>query len=434
MTQPHSFRGSQKFDRDLFRTRLEARIGMQRSVTERGGSGDSVATVQNALQQSHPHLRRLFSSNPTDSEINSSTIDKALHQLDITLSRAAVLRRFHRWQTTDKAEIEKAIEDLSRQIEHLASEFGTCADANAQRIERLDAHLTEATVLISDKQDRYTAALLSRQRSAAAIGNVVVTEVEALLVGIPVAEWRLAAWYAFRGLPEPGPIRFIEKLVKEGDTVVDIGANHGIVTLMAARCAGATGRVFSFEPTPESFRLLQENIQLNGLLEAGRISTYNIAIADRDGRVPFQLHASDSGHNTLFPDETGTEMVQVEVTTLDGLLPSGTRVDVIKVDAEGADLFVWRGMSRILAENPDALIILEFAPSLLIRAGCDPAAALHEIEASGYIIDRLDALTGEPLPVSTSELLGCFSVNICAHRRPIVWKQWSSSAMADTPK
>ena len=199
-------------------------------------------------------------------------------------------------------------------------------------------------------------------------------------------------------------------------TVADVGANIGIYTLYAARLVGPAGRVYSFEPAPRTFELLKDNIQVNGFLEAGIIDARCQAVLDRSGECELTVYSDNSGHNTLFAGQQAGETVRAETVSLDQALDGVARLDVVKVDAEGAEPFVLRGMSRLLARNPGLQILTEFAPVHLRRAGVDPASYLDEITRMGFEIFRIDDMDGALHKEPSADLLGAHSANLYLKR------------------
>jgi FkbM family methyltransferase len=246
--------------------------------------------------------------------------------------------------------------------------------------------------------------------------DVIVTEVDGFLLGVPSQEWRLAAYYGLRGLPEPGMMRLFRSLVQPGMVVVDIGAHIGIYTLYALRGLGGHGRVYSFEPTPRTFALLHDNVQVNGFLESGMIRFDRRAVADRAGAATFTAYASNSGHNTLFAGAAGGETLTVETVTLDEALAAEPRIDVIKIDAEGGEPLILRGMARILAQNPEIRIFVEFGPEHLRRAGIEPLQWLEELGTLGLRVQRVEDVSGEPLPLDLEAAANCVSWNLLLTR------------------
>lgn len=243
--------------------------------------------------------------------------------------------------------------------------------------------------------------------------NIVATEVDGFILGMPGEEWRMAAYHTFRGVMEPGLIRRFQTLVKPGMVVVDVGANIGIFTLYAARLLAGRGQIYSFEPTPRTFRILRDNVQVNGFLELGLIQLHQSAVSDRAGQAAFVVFPENGGHNTLF-DDGGAAARRIEVPTirLDDVLAGEPRVDVVKIDAEGAEPLILRGMRGILARSPGIRILLEFAPVHLRRAGVDPLAFLDEIASCGFAFRRVHDETGQLIDTARDQLAGVFSANL----------------------
>jgi FkbM family methyltransferase len=194
--------------------------------------------------------------------------------------------------------------------------------------------------------------------------------------------------------------------------VVDVGANIGIYTLYAARLLAGKGKVHSFEPTPRTWQILRDNVQVNGFLELGLIELHECAVSDRAGTAGFFIFRSDSGHNTLFEEGQSGERIEVSTVALDEALRDEARVDIVKIDAEGAEPFILRGMRGVIERSPGIRILMEFAPAHLRRAGIDPAGFLDEIAALGFTFRRIHDETGEPLVVSRDQLVDVLSANL----------------------
>ena len=246
--------------------------------------------------------------------------------------------------------------------------------------------------------------------------DVIVTEIDGLLLGVPSQEWRLGAYYALRGLPEPGMTRLFASFIQPGMVVVDIGAHIGIYTLFALRQLSGHGRVYSFEPTPKTFALLRDNVQVNGFLESGVARLDQRAISDHAGTANFTAYAANSGHNSLFGDAAVGETLSVETVTLDAALADEPRIDVIKIDAEGSEPFVLRGMKGILGRNPAVRIFVEFAPGHLRRAGIEPLQWYEELAELGLKVQRVEDVSGDLLPVEPETLADCISWNLLLTR------------------
>lgn len=217
------------------------------------------------------------------------------------------------------------------------------------------------------------------------------------------------------GSLEPGLHELLKRLLRPGMAFVDAGANIGLHTLAAARLVGDGGHVHAFEPTPSTFRLLTRTLALNGFAE--RVSCHNVALGGDVGEADLHIGLT-CGHNSLYGlpgEESGT--VRVRLDRLDALLPPATRVDVVKIDVEGAELEVLRGMPRLLAENPDAVLLVEYGPSHLERIGLSPVVWFDAFAERGYHGYVIDEPNGAARPLEEVDVAAASSVNI-AYVRP----------------
>jgi len=242
--------------------------------------------------------------------------------------------------------------------------------------------------------------------------GILVTEVAGMIVGVPGNEWRMAAYHAYRGVMEPGLTKYFCTLIKPGTVVVDVGANVGIYTLLAAKLLEGTGKIYSFEPTPRIYEILRDNVQVNSFLELGMVHLHQLAVTDRSGKARLSIFNNDSGHNTIFSNGKADDEIEVATTSLDEILATEERVDIVKIDAEGAEPLILRGMQQLIKRNPKIRILLEFAPVHLIRAGSSPLEFLAEFASFGFDIRRIDDVTGDLLSVTRGELTEVFSANL----------------------
>jgi len=187
--------------------------------------------------------------------------------------------------------------------------------------------------------------------------------------------------YAVNRIHEETTTSLFCRVVKEGDVVVDLGANIGYFTLLAARLVGKNGRVYAFEPEPRNFEYLQRNINLN---KYDHVEALHKAVADKPGIVKLFFCTYDTGHHTIQkydgiqayrPDLAGEEgrFVEVEQITLDDFFKTVQRpVNVIKMDVEGAEMLALTGMQRLIIENPSLVMFVEFFPLLISKMGQSP--------------------------------------------------------------
>jgi FkbM family methyltransferase len=183
---------------------------------------------------------------------------------------------------------------------------------------------------------------------------------------------RVQFWLGLAG-DEPETYPVFMGLARQAGLVLDIGANNGIYTLLAC-AAGPQTRVMAFEPVPRVHAKLAANVDANGW--SGRCELRLQAAADRRGTATF--HAASptrSIHSGLYPDRLTTtiavegNLIEVEVTTVDEACTEGLRVGLAKIDVEGYEDQVLKGMARVLEEH---------RPDLIIE--CTPEGPNREIE------------------------------------------------------
>jgi FkbM family methyltransferase len=217
---------------------------------------------------------------------------------------------------------------------------------------------------------------------------------------------RLSDWLGrhvyVTGEYEPATAAALRALLGPGDTFIDVGANVGYFSLLASRRVGGAGRVYAFEPVPATHADLLENLRLN---HAGNVSARSEALAEAPGEARFFVGPVDHrGTSSLRALDDASEVLTVRKARLDDLLPPGIRVNVMKIDVEGAEYLALQGMRACLRrDRPD--LIVEVTDSFLRGLG-HSAAELHRyLGALGYRMYAIDhdglrpiAGPGSPLP------------------------------------
>ncbi len=202
---------------------------------------------------------------------------------------------------------------------------------------------------------------------------------------------------------EPHVTRVLTGLLSAGQTFVDVGANIGYFSLLAASRIGETGQVIAFEPNPVNCDLLRRSIAENGFEDV--IALHPMAVAESKQTIHFSTAGVDSNGRVINPAEAAAEVVAlptVEAVALDEALAGVERLDVMKLDVEGAEARAWRGMQAVLARHSPVLLF-EFSPTLLERTSeVDPAAFLEEVSRQYdlFIISPEGTTADKPDPVA----------------------------------
>ena len=198
---------------------------------------------------------------------------------------------------------------------------------------------------------------------------------------------------------------FLE-LIEPGMVVVDIGANVGYYSLLAAEKVGDRGRVVCFEANPELADIAFQNLQINGFGQ--RSEVVNKAVYSEDTTLSFNLYENFLGSSSLFVNEDQLQNYREKVRKIDVIgikLDShfrlGEKVDFIKIDAEGAEPFILRGAVRTLRDNPSLKVMLEFSPEIIKGAYGSVKDFYREILGLGFAIYKIEH--DSTLTILTSE-------------------------------
>jgi FkbM family methyltransferase len=212
---------------------------------------------------------------------------------------------------------------------------------------------------------------------------------------------KLLAWSKLRdfrsGHLREAELDLIPLLLEPGETAIDVGANHGMWTLAISQAVGDKGRVFSFEPMPETFMTLQEVVRRARL---GNVEAIPKGCFEKSGRLTFAVPALPSGADDdmqarVVPDlealcdEGQVALSENDVVALDEFMPKVHELALLKVDIEGAELFALRG-ARSLIRRYAPSIVCEIDPGLLAGYGLRPediGDLLEELGYSAYLYD-----------------------------------------------
>jgi FkbM family methyltransferase len=165
-------------------------------------------------------------------------------------------------------------------------------------------------------------------------------------------------------------------------TIVDIGANIGYYTLLAAKLVGDKGRVFAFEPEPQNYALLVRNIELNRCMNVVPVRK---AVSSKTGQADLFLNRETGAHGFLPDRENVIGVTTVETVSLDEYFKGREcPIDVIKIDVEGSETEVLRGMSRIIKENDSLKMFTEFWPWGLQKSAFSPGEYWGKLVESGF--------------------------------------------------
>lgn len=174
--------------------------------------------------------------------------------------------------------------------------------------------------------------------------------------------------------------RFFRDYLKDGDTVVDIGANIGNMTLEAAISVGINGKVFSIEPHPRTFKYLEGNLRLNQITN---VRAFNVAMGDKDGRITFS-DKSDDSNNSVVDDGYG---IEIPVRRLDALDIDEEGIALVKIDTEGYEKYVLKGGEKTLRNTQ--CVYFESADTFYENFGYSSPAVFEILSKYGFEVFEL---------------------------------------------
>ncbi len=168
---------------------------------------------------------------------------------------------------------------------------------------------------------------------------------------------------------------FVARNVRQGMVAIDVGANVGYYSLLLADLVGNTGKVVAFEPNPASLALLQNSLSLNGYVERVEIKPY-AAWDNCDEQLILKVPRGEPKNSHIVEVAGGTEEFISHIVPSMSLDAANTGpVDFIKIDVEGSEERLWRGMKQLLSISPNVIVLLEFAQ----RRCKEPIALLEDI-------------------------------------------------------
>jgi FkbM family methyltransferase len=202
---------------------------------------------------------------------------------------------------------------------------------------------------------------------------------------------------------EPATTSILEQLVRPGDTVIDVGANIGFFTVVAARLVGPGGRVLAFEPIPEVREKLVDNVQVNGL---SNVSIYAEALGAEDTSTVLYLGPSqDTGLSSLRSMEASTQLA-IRQLRLDSLWKDDRPIRLIKIDVEGAEMAALHGMASCLSRHQPALVV-EITEAFLRQMKSSAEEVRTFLSARGYSMYQILDSGGLSPVSSASDLARC---------------------------
>lgn len=190
----------------------------------------------------------------------------------------------------------------------------------------------------------------------------------------------------FEGCYQEDVLATLRATLRPGDVLYDVGAHHGLMSVIGSLAVGPIGRVVSFEPNPTAREHLHEHLRLNG---CANVTVEPLAVYDRAGSFDFYVQTGNVSWNSSlvrdFADPKGTiAPIKVPTVTLDSYVASAKLVpNLVKIDVEGSELSILKGATGTI-EAHQPILVLEFNPKAATAAGTSIDELVRWLAGVGY--------------------------------------------------
>lgn len=287
------------------------------------------------------------------------------------------------------------------------------ADSHEPLSHKINAALDDRLAALHHKLDNLETQ--SHGGRATYIGNnrvlvKVVVDGRNLAFIIEADDKLFTPWLIITGAYDADLTNYFLREIKPDSHCIDVGANFGYFSCLMARLA-PQGRVIGIEPDQQIFELARDNVTINGLFDIAEI--IHAAASDTEGELTLHRRMTRSGNTSIvaydtdFTDRVGEAPSQpftVRAAPVDSLTGSMQgRVDLMKVDVEGAEPLVFAGARKTIADNPQLQIVMEWSPGQIQSAGFDLGQFAADLEGHG--LKAFDMQAHAISPISYAELL-----------------------------
>jgi FkbM family methyltransferase len=211
------------------------------------------------------------------------------------------------------------------------------------------------------------------------------------LICVDTRSWDSLAY--IQGFPvEPEETSVMLRFISPGSVVLDIGANFGQYSLIASEIIGDKGKVYAFEANPHTYQYLRQSAIANRIAWKSQYRWENLAVADADGELEFAYQPGHLGGGHIRNEGDSSEsltIVKVRSVAIDNYLPADVTPDFVKIDVEGHELSVLKGMEQTIRRSPDIRLMLEYFTNSneITQYGRDVIGFLRQLGLGICVVD-----------------------------------------------
>jgi FkbM family methyltransferase len=230
-------------------------------------------------------------------------------------------------------------------------------------------------------------------KTLAAAGVPPLSKVRGFEVGNDLS---LMSYQMLLGTWERGTVAVCKRFLQPGMTAIDVGAHVGYYSRLFARLVGPQGKIYAFEPHPESFVVLQRNVR-----RFSQVIPLQMAVIDENREVVLHESAVGSGgHSLLACRGPHVRQLPVRGIALDWFLYD-QHVDFLKIDVEGVEIEVLQGMRELAYSNKNLTAIIEFYPRIIMTRGIPPQTLLETLSDMEFELYAIKDPDGELISLSS---------------------------------
>ena len=384
----------------------------QEFASARTHTADEMQNLHQTFATHVSGVQERLAALPSAEQVQALAGGAMAHELASTRSQLTEgLQKLHQLlvEQTSRVHDKLAALPATEQI-HAFVEGGTASSIQSTR--RMLAEEAQRAQTVADRAAKKLEFLQSRNVIPLTAQGLVMCRNPLGFLAAPADDLATIGSLADGVLPEQGTLKVVEKFLKAGGTFVDVGANVGLYSLLAARVVGAGGKVIAIEPAPAATQALKATVHANGL--SNIVSVKELAAGAEKGLGTLFI-AQNSGHSTLLPSDGANGTVVAPIAPLDDLL-DGQVPDMVKIDVEGWEPNVIEGMKGLLRANPNLIVIMDFEPAHIRSTGLSAAAWVERMFAAGLQIFEIDERNGELTPLRKQGLEEIVSINVLIAR------------------
>lgn len=195
----------------------------------------------------------------------------------------------------------------------------------------------------------------------------------------------------------------LQHIVKPGDNIIEVGANFGVNTLMMSKLTGDAGKIVAFEPNPNVYGYLEKSLDLNKM---NNVEVKRLAAGGIERTASMALSTLNIGGSYIIGEQLESK-IKIKVVRLDDAVKM-SRVDILKIDAEGSEEEIIDGAHDIINSNKDITIVMEWSKDQILRQGGDPARFMEKIKKYGFNIWHIGQMADGKAkfePINANDLL-----------------------------